>query len=60
MVCVFRRPEDLAQHIEALKSLTPPLVWLQQGIEDEAFAASMTEAGIDVIQDRCLMVERFR
>ena len=60
MVCIFRRPQDLAQHVEDLKTLAPPLVWLQQGIEDDAFAAEMTSAGIDVVQNRCLMVERFR
>ncbi|HJK89450.1 MAG TPA: CoA-binding protein [Polyangiaceae bacterium LLY-WYZ-15_(1-7)] len=58
MVNVFRRADDLAQHLEDLLALAPPLVWLQSGIRDDAFAARLTAAGIDVVQSRCLMVER--
>jgi predicted CoA-binding protein len=32
-------------------------VWLQSGIRDDAFAAALMAAGIDVVQDRCLMVD---
>jgi uncharacterized protein len=57
IVDVFRRPADLAQHLDDLVALKPKVVWLQSGIRDEAFAQALTEAGIDVVQDRCLMVE---
>jgi predicted CoA-binding protein len=32
-------------------------VWLQQGIRDDAFALSLANAGITVVQDRCILVE---
>jgi predicted CoA-binding protein len=54
---VFRRPRDLAQHLDDILEKRPKLVWLQSGIRDDGFAQALTEAGIDVVQDRCLMVE---
>lgn len=60
LVNVFRRVEDLPAHLDALLALRPPAVWLQRGIRDEDFARALTRAGIDVVQDRCLMVEHRR
>lgn len=60
LVNVFRRAEDLPAHLDALRALRPPAVWLQSGIRDDAFARALTRAGIDVVQDRCLMVEHRR
>lgn len=57
MVDVFRRPEHLEQHLDDLLAARPKSVWLQQGIRDDAFAERLAEAGIQVVQDRCLMVE---
>jgi len=57
IVDVFRRPEDLAGHFDDLVKKKPRLVWLQSGIRDDAFAGRLSEAGIDVVQDRCLWVE---
>ncbi|MFN7781801.1 MAG: CoA-binding protein [Lysobacterales bacterium] len=60
LVCVFRRPQDLAGHLDDLLAARPRGVWLQSGIRDDAFAARLRAAGIDVVQDRCLMVEHRR
>lgn len=57
MVDVFRRPRDLAPHLDDLLAAKPKSVWLQLGIRDDAFAERLAEAGIQVVQDRCLMVE---
>lgn len=54
---VFRRPEDLAQHLDDIVAKKPKCVWLQSGIRNDAFAHALTEQGIDVVQDQCLMVE---
>lgn len=54
---VFRRPEDLAQHLDDILVKKPRCVWLQSGIRNDAFAQALIEQGIDVVQDRCLMVE---
>jgi len=57
MVNMFRRPKDLAAHLDDILAAKPRSVWLQLGIRDDAFAARLTAAGIDVVQDRCLLVE---
>jgi predicted CoA-binding protein len=57
MVNVFRRSKDLMPHLDDLLAAKPKSVWLQQGIRDDAFAARLADAGITVVQDRCLMVE---
>lgn len=57
---VFRRPEDLPPHLDDIVAKRPKLVWLQSGIRHPGFAQQLVEAGIDVIQDRCLMVEHRR
>ena len=60
LVDVFRRPQDLRQHLDDLRTARPKAVWFQQGIRDDAVAAELRAAGIAVIQDRCLMVEHRR
>ena len=57
LVNVFRRPSDLEAHRADILAKKPKAVWLQLGIRDDAFASSLSDAGIDVVQDRCLMVE---
>jgi uncharacterized protein len=57
MVDVFRRPTDLEQHLADILAKKPKSVWLQLGIRNDAFADKLAAAGIDVVQDRCLMVE---
>lgn len=57
---VFRRPQDLSAHLDDILAAAPRTVWLQQGIRDDVFAARLVQAGISVVQDRCLMVEHRR
>ena len=60
VVNVFRKPDDLMPHLDDLVAARPRLVWLQTGIRDDDFAAQLLAAGIDVVQDQCLMVEHRR
>jgi predicted CoA-binding protein len=60
LVDVFRRPEDLMQHLDDLLAKKPRIVWLQSGIRHDDFARRLSEQGITVIQDRCLMVDHRR
>lgn len=60
LVNVFRRSKDLAPHLPDLLAKRPGAVWLQLGIRDDGFAESLLAAGIDVVQDRCLLVEHRR
>jgi predicted CoA-binding protein len=57
IVDVFRRPSDVAGHLEDLKAKRPRAVWLQLGIRNDAAAEALAREGILVVQDRCLMVE---
>jgi uncharacterized protein len=60
LVDVFRRPEDLGQHLDDLLAARPKAVWLQSGIRHDTLAARLVREGIDVVQDRCLMIEHRR
>ncbi len=57
IVDVFRRSQDLAPHLDDLIAARPYCVWLQSGIRNDLFARKLADAGIDVVQDRCLMVD---
>jgi hypothetical protein len=57
LVDVFRRPQDIAAHLPDLLAKKPRAVWFQLGIREDAVAQTLAEAGIQVVQDRCLMVE---
>lgn len=60
LVDVFRLPGALPGHLDDLLAAKPRAVWLQTGIRNDAFALTLAEAGILVVQDRCLMVEQQR
>jgi predicted CoA-binding protein len=57
MVNVFRRPKDIDAHLDDILAKKPKSVWFQLGIRNDSAAQRLAEAGIDVVQDRCLMVE---
>jgi uncharacterized protein len=57
MVNVFRRPSDIPPHVDDIIAKKPRSVWFQLGIRNDAAAEKFARAGIDVVQDRCLMVE---
>lgn len=57
LVDVFRRPTDLAAHLDDLLAARPRAVWLQQGIRNDDVAEELARSGIEVVQDRCLMLE---
>ncbi len=57
MVLLFRRSGDVAQHLAEMLAAKPRVVWMQQGIQDADVAEALAKAGIDVVQNRCAMVE---
>ena len=57
IVDVFRRPTDIPAHLPDLLAKKPGAVWFQLGIRNDAAAEELARAGIQVVQDRCLMVE---
>jgi len=60
MVNVFRRPNDIPPHVNEIIAAKPKSVWFQLGIRNDEAAQALAEAGIKVVQDRCLMVEEGR
>jgi uncharacterized protein len=57
MVNVFRRPKDIPPHVDDIIAKKPRSVWFQLGIRNDAAAEKLARAGIDVVQDHCLLVE---
>jgi predicted CoA-binding protein len=57
IVDVFRKPSDIPAHLPDLIAKKPRAVWFQLGIRNDAAAEALARAGIQVVQDRCLMVE---
>jgi len=57
VVNVFRRPDQLPDHLADILALQPPAVWFQSGIRNDTVAGQLAAAGIRVVQDRCLMVD---
>lgn len=57
MVNVFRRPVDIPPHVDDIIAKRPKAVWFQLGIRNDDAAEKLARAGIDVVQDHCLMVE---
>ncbi|MEO5580639.1 MAG: CoA-binding protein [Gemmatimonadaceae bacterium] len=60
MVNIFRRPQDIPPHLDDIIAKRPKVVWFQSGIVNDAAAERLAREGIDVVQDRCLMVELSR
>jgi predicted CoA-binding protein len=60
MVNVFRRPADIPLHLPDIIAARPRVVWFQLGIVNDEAAEALARAGIEVVQDRCLLVEHRR
>ena len=57
IVDVFRRSEHIPPHVDDIIAKKPKAVWFQSGIRNDSAAEKLAKAGIQVVQDRCLMVE---
>ncbi len=58
IIDVFRPSAEVRAHVPEILALDPlpKLVWFQQDIRDDEAASELAAAGIDVVQDACLMV----
>lgn len=54
IVQIFRRSENVPPHVEEAIAIGAKVVWMQEGIRNEAAAASARAAGLEVVQDRCM------
>jgi predicted CoA-binding protein len=62
VVNIFRRREALAGVVDEALALMPKpkAIWMQLGLVDEGAAAKARAAGLTVVMDRCIKVERAR
>lgn len=60
IVDVFRRPEAVGPHVDEAIQKGAKIVWLQLGIRNDEAAQKASDAGLEVVQDRCLKIEHMR
>ena len=60
MVDVFRRRDTLAGHTEETIAVGAKSLWFQLGLVDDDSALRAREAGIEVVMNRCIMIEHGR
>jgi len=60
VVDVFRRAENVPPIAEEAIAVGAKVLWLQLGIRNDAAAKKAQEAGLTVVQDRCMKIEHAR
>jgi predicted CoA-binding protein len=62
MVDVFRRAEQIPDHVEDILAMQPrpKVVWFQLGIRNDEAAKILEAAGITVVQNRCTLADHQR
>jgi uncharacterized protein len=60
IVDAFRRTEELPSVVDDAIAVGAKAVWFQLGLRHDEAAAKAVEAGLDVVQDRCLKIEHAR
>jgi predicted CoA-binding protein len=57
IVDIFRRPEFVPEVVEAAIRLNAKVVWMQLGVINESAAQHARAAGLEVVMDKCILVE---
>lgn len=57
IVDIFRKSEDIPFLIDDILAAKPKICWLQLGIRNDEAVKPLIEAGITVIQDKCIKIE---
>lgn len=60
IVDVFRRTEELPGVVDEAIAVGAKVVWFQLGLRHDEAALRAVEAGLEVVQDRCLKIEHAR
>ena len=57
VVVIFRRSEFVPEVVQAALRRQVKVIWMQEGVTHEEAAARARDAGVFVIQDRCILKE---
>ena len=57
LVLIFQRSENVPPFVDQAIAVGAKAVWLQLGIAHDPAAAKARAAGLDVVQDACMLVE---
>jgi len=60
IVDIFRRPEAIPGVVEEAIDIGARVVWFQLGLRHDEAARRAIDAGLQVVQDRCLKIEHAR
>lgn len=60
LVNVFRNSDDVPPVVDEAIAIGAPALWLQLGIRHDAALAHAQAAGLQCVQDKCLLVEHAR
>ena len=60
LVDVFRATDEIGPIVDECIALGLPAIWIQQGIVNEPAAERARAAGMTVVMDRCIAVDRRR
>ncbi|MBS1848469.1 MAG: CoA-binding protein [Actinobacteria bacterium] len=60
IVDIFRREEAIPGVVDEAIAIGAKVVWFQLGLRHDAAAAKAIDAGLEVVQDRCLKIEHAR
>ena len=60
LVLLFQRSENVPPFVDKAIEIGAKAVWMQLGIANQAAADKAQAAGLDVVQDACMLVEHRR
>ena len=60
LVLLFQRSENVPPFVDEAIAIGAKAVWMQLGIANEKAAAKARAAGLDVVQNACMLVEHRR
>ncbi len=57
VVVVFRKPKYVPQIVESAIRKGAKVIWMQEGVTNELATRRARQAGLEVVQDRCILKE---
>lgn len=57
VVDIFRKPEFIPDIVDEAIRIQAKAIWMQLGLEHQEAAKKASNAGLKVVQDRCMLIE---